>query len=306
MRVWLRRTLKGAGIFVVIASPAYYWLFLESHVPSSGHYNIDMTEVRRLAASNPGADPEAVHVEEVAAFRFPAAAIMAGSGWSSRTMPVFSYQVIYPDRTIVIDTAMDERLSNSMGVDSFDKAAYQRMTKGIASASLLVLTHEHPDHIGGLTVQPDLARVLKITRLTREQVNHPEKMDPAAFPPGALSGYQPLDYGPYFALAPGVVLIKSPGHTPGSQMVFVRKADGTEILFLGDVAWQFENVEQVRERPRLGTLFLLKEDRDAVLLELQELNRISKAEPHLHMVPGHDGRVVQNLVDQSVLVRGFE
>ena len=30
---------------------------------------------------------------------------------------------------------------------------------------------------------------------------------------------KPLDYVRYFAPAPGIVLIKSPGHTPGSQMI---------------------------------------------------------------------------------------
>jgi glyoxylase-like metal-dependent hydrolase (beta-lactamase superfamily II) len=33
--------------------------------------------------------------------------------------------------------------------------------------------------------------------------------------------------------APGVVLIKAAGHTPGSQMVHVRLASGKEVMLVG-------------------------------------------------------------------------
>ena len=37
-------------------------------------------------------------------------------------------------------------------------------------------------------------------------------------------------------------VLKWLGYTPGSQMVYVKRADGREILFLGDVAWQMSNI----------------------------------------------------------------
>jgi glyoxylase-like metal-dependent hydrolase (beta-lactamase superfamily II) len=50
------------------------------------------------------------------------------------------------------------------------------------------------------------------------------------------------------AIAPGVVLKKAQGHTPGSQMVFVALASGSELLFVGDVVWNFDAVTQLKYR----------------------------------------------------------
>ena len=92
----------------------------------------------------------------------------------------------------------------------------------MSTATQIVITHEHMDHIGGLTTHADLARVLPKAKLTREQLSEPERSLPARFPERALDGYQPLVYEQYHAIAPGVVLIKAPGHTPGSQMCTCR------------------------------------------------------------------------------------
>jgi glyoxylase-like metal-dependent hydrolase (beta-lactamase superfamily II) len=105
-------------------------------------------------------------------------------------------------------------------------------------------------------------------------------------------------------IAPGVVLIKAPGHTPGSQMVYVKRADGQEILFLGDVAWQMRNIEEVRERARLVT-WLGGEDREAVMGEFVELHRLHTAEPNLNMMPGHDSAELTRFLKAGLLTKGF-
>jgi glyoxylase-like metal-dependent hydrolase (beta-lactamase superfamily II) len=174
------------------------------------------------------------------------------------------------------------------------------------TATHIVITHEHPDHIGGIIAHPQIAPVLSHTQLTEEQIKHPDKMFGLKFPDGALNGYQPLQYERYHALAPGVVLIKAPGHTPGSQMVYVKRADGTEILFLGDIAWRFASVETLAARPRLTSDYFLSEDRDAVLLQLAELKRLHDTEPGLKMVAGHDGEQMADLVSAGVIVKGFK
>ncbi|MFN4230117.1 MBL fold metallo-hydrolase [Parvibaculum sp.] len=301
----IRIALGALGIFLAVAGAGYYWFVVESTMPANAYYELDIDKVRRMVAAVPGDKPQKIEFERVGAFSFPATAIVAGDSWRASEMPVFSYRLVYPDRSVIVDTALDDKLGGENLV-SFDAEAFARMERAMGAASLIVITHEHMDHIGGLTVHPDLPAVLPATRLTQEQVDHPERSVPARFPEGALDGYEPLVYEQYEVLAPGVAVIKSPGHSPGSQMVYVQLADGSEVLFIGDVAWKYRNILVQRERARLVTQFFLKEDRSAVFGQLKALKDLSEAEPEISIIPGHDGEIVGNLVEAGVLTEGFD
>jgi glyoxylase-like metal-dependent hydrolase (beta-lactamase superfamily II) len=292
-------TAAGAG--------AYYWLIVESHMPFTGSYKIDMAELRKLADQEAGAKPIEIRVETVGTISFPKTAVVAGDGWETTELPVSAYQLVYPDHTAVIDTGYDATTAKKATATNFgyDEAAYKRIVAALNGASFIVVTHEHWDHAATLFAQPNLNKLLEITKLTKEQVDNADRLAPSSFPPKAKKSVKPISYDKYLAIAPGVVLVKSPGHTPGSQSVYVKLASGKEYLFIGDVAWHQRNIDEVRERARLVTWFFMDENRDQVMLELAEFNRLQKANPDLVIVPGHDPDKLKQMKDKSLLLSDF-
>lgn len=298
------------SILVVIGiaalAAAYWWLTQDGRLTPRAPYALDAQRLRALADALPGPKPTAVRYEKVSSFVFPHNMVVAGDDWGSTAIPAYAYQLAYPDHTAMIDAAMDRTLAKpDFMIQSFDDAAYARVEHALLQAQLIVITHEHMDHIGGIAHHAQLASLLPALKLTDVQLAHPEAMKPAALPAGLMSAYQPIHYQGAVAIAPGMVLIAAPGHTPGSQMVYVKLADGKELLFLGDVVWHARNIEVQRERPRWITA-VVGEDRAAVSAEIAALHALSERAPEVRQVPGHDGEVIDSLTRAGYLQAGFQ
>jgi glyoxylase-like metal-dependent hydrolase (beta-lactamase superfamily II) len=186
-------------------------------------------------------------------------------------------------------------------LEGFDNAAWERVAKGMAEASAIYVTHEHADHMGGAVADDKWAGKLRLTQL---QLDSHVRSRPN-ISPAVRSGVKTIAYDQIQAVAPGVVLIEAAGHTPGSQMVFVTRADGTEVLLTGDTAWLMDNIEHEQGPAKIVTM-MMPSDRNRQACQLAALDRIRKSDPKVAIMPGHDKSAMQSLIDKGVFIAGFK
>jgi glyoxylase-like metal-dependent hydrolase (beta-lactamase superfamily II) len=107
------------------------------------------------------------------------------------------------------------------------------------------------------------------------------------------------------AVAPGVVVIPAPSHTPGSQMIFVRLANGREYLFTGDIATLDSSWRELRARSRLVGDVLAPEQRGEVFAWLRTIRALKAQAPGMVVVPGHDIEAISDPLAMTGITRGF-
>jgi glyoxylase-like metal-dependent hydrolase (beta-lactamase superfamily II) len=299
---WVLRIVIG---LIIIAAGAVYWLFYDNRMPTEGRFPLDIATIRAEAERLPGPKPTIIEVEFVSRERQPRIAMVAGTSWAKANLTRASFRIVAPGETTIIDTAYDETTAGKFESGDYDKAAWSRLVAALDGATRIVVTHEHSDHIGGLINHPNLATVLPKALLNPEQFAVSPNIRPLVWPAGSRQGYTPFNYQGIRAIAPGIVLIRAPGHTPGAQMVYVQRADGQEYLFMGDVASMADNVRLQRIRSRLVTDWFTHEDRRAVMLQTQALGRLQQDVPNIALIPGHDADALSAFVKGGILRQGF-
>lgn len=282
-----RRYKLLLALFGAIAVP-YYWLLLDNRPGDDPGPVIRIADLRALAETIPGAKPEAVALEQVGWRRVPGTLFVAGGGLKRNLLSIQAGLISGPWGTVVVDGGFGAKDAKAMGLEAYLPASQARVDAAMRKARLIVFTHEHLDHIGGLLHLPDWRAVLPRALIPPEQTPSETVVQKLPWPDGAAAAIRPFRYTGMVAIAPGVVLIRTPGHTPGSQMVYARLADGREYLFAGDTSTMARNWQQVRARSRLIGDLVVHEDRAAVFGWLKAIRRLHHAAPQMTVIPGHE------------------
>lgn len=298
------------AVGVLVVAFGIWWLLLDGQAPAEAEGVFDIVAYRALVAQDAQETlPSEIRVEFVAASEAPAFAVEAGAFGAERTLAYTGFQVVSPGGDTIIDAALDQDTLGDMtrGAGRFDNGAYGRLLGAMARAGQIVLTHEHLDHVMGITRHPAPEVIGPRLRLTREQIAAlPEHARPRQDLPEEIGRARAFDFTTPQRIAPGVVVAAAPGHSPGSVVIYVRTTR-LDYLFIGDIAWMMSNIQNRRGRPRIIGLIIpgVDPDRPTVLRQLRALHDLAAAEPDLVIVPAHDQAYLLELVRQGALANQF-
>ncbi len=267
------RVLLAVALCVAVGPLSGCYYLRSEAVPEISNYDLDLGELQRLARSGPGDLPAEIRREEVGTAELPGALMMAGRSWDGVEMTHVVFQILWPNGAyLLIDSAQDREMHDSTpGSGAFDDAAWNTVVAAMDGAEQIVITHEHGDHLGGIARHPRSDVLASKIRFNAEQLANRDALEAVDFPVALLEKLSPVVFEDAVAIAPGVVLKKAPGHTPGSQLVFVALGNGRELLFVGDVVWNLDAITDLVYRPRLITDLIIGENRETAIHQLRAL-----------------------------------
>jgi N-acyl homoserine lactone hydrolase len=246
---------------------------------------------RRAAAPHPRAMP--VQLLHVGSLTAPAGLLRRDDPPDERVrLPVPAYLVETAEHRILVDTGLHPRAaadaagyygaSEAMGLFSLDQEAAIADQVDLATVSMVVLTHLHWDHAGGLPLVPPSVPV--VVQRSEWEAGH----DRAAV---ARNFYAPRDYaggdrrvvlvdGDHDLLGDGSIeLLLTPGHTPGHQSVRVG-----DLVIGGDVTHYASGLDDHRF-PAFGA------DHRAQRASAERLRALR--DDGLTVLPGHDPELLR-------------
>lgn len=266
----------------------------------------ELSAARGLIHAVPGDLPTAIGYLNVAEDTWPLSEAVENAPNTTVSGPTPVFQIRFAHGWIMVDAAMDREIAAAADDTSqFRDDRYMRAVAALRGAGLIVVTHEHYDHIGTVAhsaVADELAPKTMLTRAQMDWLVHKPQMTRTPFDSTRAGRYIVVDYDRMLPIAPGVVLIKAPGHTPGSQVVYIKLASGREVILSGDVAWHRLGIETGKEKPDSASRHMA-EDRAAIAGELAWLQQAERS--GVSVVVSHDGEQLETFAQQGILSKGL-
>ena len=302
------KTPVPSVVLLLVSIAAASTVAVTTRAQDAAPWTASLDDIRRTAALIPGPRPLRINFLKFAESHRTKNFSVEGAPTIPSIQARTAFQVVYPDGHLMVDSGMDRAVHDFFGrgvEEPYLPEAAAQVEQAVRDARLIVVTHEHGDHVAGALRAPAGAEVTSKTMLTQAQVQTltvTPQMPEIALTPEEAGRFVTIDYEKYFPLAPGVALIKAAGHTAGSQMVFVALASGREYLLIGDVTWHMDGVRQVRGKDAPW----VTEDARAVMDQLTWLNGLSRIDPDLIIVASHDEEQHIDLTRRQLLTSGLE
>jgi len=286
---------------------------LSCSTPSSNEkpiaYNAELLQrVRAAASAIPGSAPTAIGYLKYAESVRKWSEVVEGGSDDACKMARTAFQVMYPDGWIMVDAGMDRavhKFFEKQGPQPFDDAKADSIRRAVENAKLILVTHEHGDHVAGVIRTAATGSVPRKTILTRQQVNsliEKPQMPEIALTEEKSRQYMVVDVESILPVAPGVVIIKAPGHTRGEIMIYTRLQNGQEFLFTGDITWSYKGIAEKKQKPS-GERDRVGEDADAVRKQIAWINELMTKE-RVTVLVSHDDIMLPQFAAQGLLVGG--